>query len=96
MAYKSGKDMAYKSGKGMGYKSDKKMSYKSMDYKSGSGKKSMDSPKGMCSYPSNPMPMANQVYPMCGPGGNPDQQKANRLLQKAYKESDSLRGKSGM
>lgn len=56
----------------------------------------MNSGKGLCSYSSNPMDAPSQVKPMCGPGGNPDQQKANRLLQKAYKEEDTLRGKSGM
>jgi hypothetical protein len=61
-----------------------------------SGGKFMDNGVGMCSYKSNPMGPASQVKPMCGPGGNPDQQKANRLLQKAHMEEDSLRGKSGM
>lgn len=65
-----------------------------MEYKKGKG--SMTSPVGMCSYKSNPMAPASRVKPMCGPGSNPDQQKANRLLKKAYVESDSLRGKSGM
>ena len=60
------------------------------------GDKGMDSYKGIYSYSKNPMPMANQVSPMCGPGGNPDQQKANRLLQKSHQQNDSLRGKSGM
>lgn len=60
------------------------------------GKSMMNSGKGMCSYPKNPMAMPSQVSPMCGPGSNPDQQKANKLLQKAFKEEDSLRGKSGM
>ena len=68
-----------------------------MAYKEkGSGGKFMNNGVGMCSYKSNPMSPANQVKPMCGPGGNPDQQKANRLLQKAHAEEDSLRGKSGM
>ena len=58
--------------------------------------KFMDSGKGLCSYSSNPMKQASQVKPMCGPGSNPDQAKANRLLQKAHAEKDSLRGKSGM
>lgn len=61
------------------------------------GKKgSLSSPKGMCSYDKNPMKMPRQVKPECGPGMNSDQKKANSLLQKAQKESDSLRGKSGM
>lgn len=62
--------------------------------KGGSG--SMNSPVGVCSHKDNPMKKARQVAPMCGPGGNADQTKANRLLQKAQKEKDSLRGKSGM
>lgn len=57
---------------------------------------SMNSPVGMCSHKSNPMKKAAQVSPMCGPGMNPDQKRANMLLQKAYKENDSLRGMSGM
>jgi len=56
----------------------------------------MDSPKGMCSYKSNPMKAAARVRPECGPGMNPDQRKANRLLQEAQKKVDSLRGQSGM
>ena len=63
--------------------------------KSGSGG-SMTSPKGMCSYSKNPMKAASQVAPKCGPGMNADQAKANRLLQKAQKQQDSLRGVSGM
>ncbi len=57
---------------------------------------SMTSPKGMCSHKSNPMKMASQVAPKCGPGMNADQAKANKLLQKAQKQEDSLRGVSGM
>lgn len=57
--------------------------------------KMMDSPVGMYSYKENPLPMPRQVKPMCGPGGNPDQRKANELLQKAQMKDDSLRGKSG-
>jgi len=60
------------------------------------GKGSMNSPVGMCSYKSNPMKKAAQVAPMCGPGMNADQKKANGLLQKAQKQQDSLRGMSGM
>ncbi len=56
----------------------------------------MDSGKGVCSYKSNPMKAARQVMPECGPGMNADQAKANKLLQKAQKQQDSLRGKSGM
>jgi len=60
------------------------------------GKGSMDSGKGMCSYDKNPMSAASRVAPKCGPGMNPDQKKANMLLQKAQKQQDSLRGMSGM
>lgn len=58
--------------------------------------KKMDSPVGLYSYKDNPLSQARQVKPMCGPGGNPDQQKANKLLQQAQMKDDSLRGKSGM
>ena len=64
--------------------------------KSSGGGKFMDNAKGMCSYKSNPMKMAKEVAPMCGPGMNADQKKANKLLQKAQKQQDSLRGMSGM
>lgn len=60
------------------------------------GKGSMNSPKGLCSYKDNPMKKAKEVAPMCGPGGNADQRKANKLLQKTQKQQDSLRGMSGM
>lgn len=56
----------------------------------------MDNGKGMCSYKDNPMKPAARVKPECGPGMNPDQRKANKLLQQAHKEKDSLRGMSGM
>jgi len=58
--------------------------------------KSMNSPKGVYSSKSNPMGAPRQVSVKIGPGGNADQQKANRLLQQAQKQQDSLRGKSGM
>ena len=58
--------------------------------------KYMNSGRGMYSYDKNPLPQAAQVEPMCGPGGNPDQKKANMLLKKAQRMDDSLRGKSGM
>ena len=68
-----------------------------MAYKAKKNKgKFMDNGVGLCSYSENPMSKASQVAPMCGPGMNPDQAKANKLLQKAYAEEDSLRGKSGM
>jgi hypothetical protein len=68
------------------------------DKSSGSGGKKglLQSGKGMCSYGSNPMSAASRVSPMCGPGMNPQQNKANRLLQKAHAENDSMRGKAGM
>lgn len=56
----------------------------------------MNNGKGMCSYKDNPIPKARNVKPECGPGMNVDQRKANKLLQQAQKEKDSLRGKSGM
>lgn len=58
--------------------------------------KMMDSGKGMYSYASNPMKQPSRVSSECGPGMNADQQKANKLLKKAYAQQDSLRGKSGM
>ncbi len=58
--------------------------------------KFMDNGKGVCSYKNNPMSPARQVKPECGPGMNADQAKANKLLQKAHMQQDSLRGKSGM
>lgn len=58
--------------------------------------KFMDSGSGMCSYKKNPMKAASRVMPECGPGSNADMQKANKLLQKAQKQQDSLRGMSGM
>lgn len=56
----------------------------------------MNNGKGVCSYKNNPMKPARETSPMCGPGMNADQTKANKLLQKAQKQQDSLRGKSGM
>lgn len=56
----------------------------------------LQSGKGMCSYKDNPMSAASRIAPMCGPGMNADQKKANKLLQAAHKQKDSLRGKSGM
>lgn len=58
--------------------------------------KFMDNGVGMCSYKKNPMSAASRVKPECGPGMNADQTKANKLLQKAQKQQDSLRGMSGM
>lgn len=66
------------------------------DKKGGGGGKFMDNARGMCSYKDNPMKKAREVKPECGPGMNADQKKANKLLQKAQKQQDSLRGLSGM
>jgi hypothetical protein len=58
----------------------------------------MNNASGMCSYKDGKVPMkqASQVKPECGPGmggyQNADQSKANKLLQKAQKQQDSLRG----
>jgi hypothetical protein len=52
--------------------------------------------KECVSYKSNPMKAPRQVKPEIGPGSNADAKKANMLLQKAQKQQDSLRGKSGM
>lgn len=57
---------------------------------------SMDSPRGMCSHKGNPLKQPSRTPKEVGPSSNPDAQKANRLLQQANKEWDSLRGKSGM
>lgn len=62
----------------------------------GGGGAFMNNGVGVCSYKDNPMKKASQVAPMCGPGMNADQNKANKLLQKAQKQQDSLRGMSGM
>ncbi len=66
------------------------------DMKGSSGGTFMSNGVGMCSYKSNPMPKAAETSRQCGPGMNADQQKANRLLQQAHAQKDSLRGKSGM
>ncbi len=64
--------------------------------KAGNSGKFMNNGVGVCSYKKNPMPKGKDVAPMCGPGMNADQTKANKLLQKAQKQQDSLRGMSGM
>ncbi len=69
---------------------------KGMSKGSSGGGKFMDNGKGMCSTKDNPMSAASRTSPMCGPGMNADQTKANGLLQKAHAERESLRGKSGM
>jgi hypothetical protein len=56
----------------------------------------MNSGKGMNSYSKNPLSAPSKVAPKCGPGGNADQRKADKLLQQAQKQQDSLRGMSGM
>ena len=66
------------------------------DKMSGGKKGLLQSGSGMCSYKKNPMSSASRVKPECGPSSNADGQKANKLLQKAQKQQDSLRGKSGM
>lgn len=58
--------------------------------------KGMNSPVGMYSYKNNPMKAARNVPSQFGPGGNADQMKANKLLQKAHAQNESLRGKAGM
>lgn len=57
--------------------------------------KMMDSPVGMYSYKKNPMAPAKSVKPRCGPGGNPDQMKANKLMQEQQRKSEYTRGMSG-
>ena len=59
-------------------------------------KTSMTSGKGLYSSKDNPMSQPSRVSPQCGPGSNPDQKKANKLMNKAHMEKESLRGKSGM
>ena len=60
------------------------------------GGKMMDNGVGMYSYSTNPMKNASMTKTECGPGGNADQRKANKLLQQAQKQQDALRGMSGM
>ncbi len=62
----------------------------------GGGGAFMNNAKGMCSTKDNPMKAARETAPMCGPGMNADQKKANKLLQKAQKQQDSLRGQGVM
>ena len=56
----------------------------------------LNTPVGVFSHKDNPMRPARQVPSQFGPGSNPDQAKANRLLQQAHSQNESLRGKSGM
>jgi hypothetical protein len=60
------------------------------------GKGSMTSGKGLCSYKSNPMSQPSRTSSKCGPGMNADQKKADKLMQKAHSQKESLRGQSGM
>jgi hypothetical protein len=64
--------------------------------KGSNGGKFMDNAVGMNSYKSNPMKAPNMNKTMVGPGMNADQAKANKLLQRAQREVDSLRGKGVM
>lgn len=59
-------------------------------------KTSLTSVTGVYSTKDNPMKPAKTTSSQCGPGSNPDQAKANKLMHKAYTEKESLRGKSGM
>jgi len=59
-------------------------------------KTSMTKVKGLYSSKDNPMAQPSRTSPKCGPGSNSDQAKADRLMQKAHAEKESLRGKSGM
>ena len=59
-------------------------------------KTSMSKGKGLYSTKGNPMSQPSRTSSQCGPGSNSDQAKANRLMQKAFAEKESLRGKSGM
>lgn len=56
----------------------------------------MDSPNSKYCYSGNPMAKPKEVESRFGPGGNPDQQKANKMLKQAHAQNESLRGKSGM
>ena len=58
-------------------------------------KTSMTSPVGMYSSKKNPLSQPSRTSSAIGPSSNPDAVKANRLLQKAHAEKESLRGKSG-
>lgn len=57
--------------------------------------KGMGGVKGMFSSKPKEV-MANRVKSSYGPGSNPDQQKANKLLHKAHMKNESLRGKGIM
>jgi hypothetical protein len=55
----------------------------------------MTSVTGLYSSKKNPVAAPKKVKPMCGPG-NAEQAKANKLMNQAYAEKESNRGKSGM
>lgn len=59
-------------------------------------KASMTSVTGLYSSKSNPVPQPKRTSSKIGPSSNPDAQKADRLMQKAHTQQESLRGKSGM
>ena len=59
-------------------------------------KSSMTKVTGLYSYKSNPVPQPSRTSSKIGPSSNPDAMKANKLMQKAHAEKESLRGKSGM
>lgn len=58
-------------------------------------KTNMSKGKGMYSYSDNPMSQPSRTSSAIGPSSNKDAMKANKLLQKAHMEKESLRGKSG-
>jgi len=59
-------------------------------------KSSMTKVKGLYSTKDNPLKQPSRTSSQIGPSSNPDAMKANRLMQKAHAEKESLRGKSGM
>ena len=59
-------------------------------------KSSMTKVTGLYSTKDNPLKQPSRTSSQCGPGSNPDQAKANKLMQQAHAEKESLRGKSGM
>jgi hypothetical protein len=56
----------------------------------------MKDAKGIYSTSDNPLTQPSRTSSECGPGGNRDQQRANRNLKKAFAEKETLRGKSGI
>jgi len=59
-------------------------------------KTNMTKVRGLYSSKDNPLAQPSRTSSKCGPSSNPDAMKANRLMQKAHAEKESLRGKSGM